>query len=280
MGKGKNKSLFGYLKPLFYCAIVLGIIGCGKDYSVNPIQSEYDFKLTADESAKIHVGLYIDYGVWDGTITTMTTMLKGINCNYTIITKDTILNGNLDRYSLIIMPGGDMWKDRDDLSSNGMTKIKDYVSLGGGYFGICGGAYFGTNKITWHGWANEPRININITGLNLLAVNSEGPIDDFAPTYIDVKCKVNIVGKDHAVAQHVPDDIEIYYNHGPLFLMNSNTDISVIGKTANGNKTTMIASSCGLGRVFLTGHHPEVDDTHISWILVKNAIQWCSKEVE
>jgi glutamine amidotransferase-like uncharacterized protein len=205
-------------------------------------------------------------------------MLEGMKCNYTVITKDSILNSNLDRYSTLLMPGGDMWQYRDYLGANGMKKIKDYVNRGGGYLGICGGAYFGTNKVIWRGWSNKPRKNISMIGLNLLASDSDGPIEDFAPSYVDSKCKVNIVEKNHAISQGVPDIIEIYYDHGPMFLITNTTGISVIGKSVNGDKTTMIASSYGMGKVFLTGQHPELSDTHISWTLLKNAIKWCSNK--
>jgi glutamine amidotransferase-like uncharacterized protein len=267
-----NKLFSNSFKLLFLAAIILGLFCCSKDNDANPAITDSDFQFTGE---KIDVGLYIDHGVWDGTETTVTNMLKGIECTYTILTKDSILNCNLNRYRVILIPGGDMWEYVSYLTLNGMNKIKDFVSRGGGYFGICGGAYFGTNKITWRGWSGEPRKNISITGLNLGSVDSDGPIEDFAPSYKDVRCKVNIVGKDHTVARNVPNMIEVYYDHGPKFLIND-SNISIIGSTVKGDKTTMIAFQYGEGRVFLTGQHPEMDDTHISWTLVKNAIKWCS----
>lgn len=269
-----NKSFSGNLKLLFSLTIIL-IISCNcKESSTKPSSSDSDLP---DSGEKVDVGLYIDSGVWDGTETNITNMLKDINCTYTILTKDSILHCNLNRYKVILMPGGDMWVYRNYLTSDGINKIKNFVSRGGGYFGICGGAYFGTNKITWRGWSGEPRTNISITGLNLGNIDSDGPIADFAPSYKDVKCKVNIVAKDHSITQNVPEMIQVYYDHGPLFLIND-TNISIIGKTVNGDRTTMVAFQSGQGRVFLTGQHPEADGTHISWILVKNAINWCSNK--
>lgn len=266
------KKLFsGYFKLLF-AVIVIGILSFCKENEANPSVPDLQSNLE-----KIDIGLYIDNGVWDGTEYNVTNMLKGIGYSYTIITKDSILNCNLNRYNVILIPGGDMWTYRNHLTSNGMQKIKNFVSGGGGYFGICGGAYFGTNQITWRGWNGEPRKNISITGLNLGSIDSDGPIEDFAPTYKDVKCKVNIVGKDHPIALDIPGIIEIYYDHGPKFLIND-ANVVTIGKTVLGEKTTMAAFQCGEGKVFLTGQHPEMDNTHISWTLVKNAIKWCSNK--
>jgi len=86
---------------------------------------------------------------------------------------------------------------------------------------------------------------------------------------------VNIVAKDISITKDVPDMVEKYYDHGSMFLI-SDANITVIGKTTNGDRTTMVAFQSGQGCVFLTGQHPEADVTHISWTLVKNVINWYS----
>lgn len=127
------------------------------------------------------------------------------------------------------------------------------------------------------GWANQPRDSISIYGLNLFAATADGPIEDFAPSYVDSKCRIAIVQKGHPITADIPDVIEPYYDHGPMFLHDDSINISTLGRTVIGNKKIILSFQCDLGRVFLTGAHPESDDSRISWVMVKNAIRWCSK---
>jgi glutamine amidotransferase-like uncharacterized protein len=175
------------------------------------------------------------------------------------------------------MPGGDMWTYGSYLSNTGMIKIKDYVHQGGGYLGICGGSYFAATLIVWRGWANEPREYITTNGLNLFQGTADGPIEDFAPTYVDSKCGIVIVQKENPISLNLAEVIEPYYDHGPMFLFNDSTNITTIGRTIKGNKRILLSFQYGSGKVFLTGAHPEADISRTTWVMVKNAIKWCSK---
>ena len=159
-------SGFGY-KLIYLIASILIIYSCKKD---DPIYPEY--KLSNKESSGIKAGLYLDHGVWDACKISTQSMLAEMNCNYTILNKDSILNGSLNHYNLFIMPGGDMWEYSNTLTSTGMNNIREFVSSGGGYIGICGGSYFAASKIVWRGWANEPRQYLTISGGSNRSVRS------------------------------------------------------------------------------------------------------------
>jgi glutamine amidotransferase-like uncharacterized protein len=62
-----------------------------------------------------------------------------------------------------------------------------------------------------------------------------------------------------------------------MFLLNDSTNITTIGKTVKGNKRILLSFQYGSGKVFLTGAHPEADNSRRTWVMVKNAIKWCSK---
>ena len=170
-----------------------------------------------------------------------------------------------------------MWIYRSYLTSAGIVKIRDYVSQGGGYIGICGGSYFAANQIVWRGWANQPRDSTSIYGLNIVPVIADGPIEDFAPTYVDSKCRIKIVQPGHPLTAGLPDVIEPYYDHGPKFLFNDSLNITILGRTVNGDKKIILSYQYNRGKVFLTGAHPEADNSRTTWLMVKNAIKWCSK---
>lgn len=119
--------------------IILGSISCAKN----------DPNFDTSELRNIHIGLYADNGA--AGIDEVESMLEQLGCNYSTINKDTILTRNLSNYDIILFPGGDMWVYKSHLSATGVQKIKEFVQLGGGYIGICGGSYFAADNIIWRG---------------------------------------------------------------------------------------------------------------------------------
>ena len=232
---------------------------------------------TGAEAGGIKLAVYLDKGIWDGTDVSIGRMLTGLKIPYSVMDKAGIVSGKLDGFDLLLMPGGDMWRYASYLGTNGMEKIESFVRNGGGYIGICGGAYFAAERIVWTGWAREPRRETGIAGLNLFAGTARGPMEDFAPTYNEPGCTVNIIGTDHPVAAGLPAIITPLYAHGPELLPAGGASVSVIGTTRRGNRTVLMALTHGAGGVFLTGLHPEDDATRVSWAVIANAVRWCAR---
>lgn len=225
------------------------------------------------ELENVHIGLYADAGATD--IDKVEEMLKQLDCFYLPINRDSILESNLNNYDIILFPGGDMWIYKSHLSMTGVQKLKNYVQQGGGYIGICGGSYFAANKIVWRGWADEPRQYLTIAGLGLFSGTADGPIEDFAPSYQDNNCKVNIE-QNHPITLDISQQIDYLYSFGPKFLITDSSDVTILGRSVVGNNTVVIAVKCQQGRVFLTALHPEFDNDKSSWKMIRNAILWCS----
>ncbi|MDP3150564.1 MAG: BPL-N domain-containing protein [Ignavibacteria bacterium] len=249
------------------------IVSCKKE---TPTASPPNPELNLTELKSIHVGLYIDKGA--GGIDEIKSMLNQLGCFYSTINKDTILVSNLSSYDLILFPGGDMWVYKSHLSATGINKIKEYIQFGGGYIGICAGSYFAATKIVWRGWADEPRQYFTITGLGIFSGTADGPIDDFAPTYQVNNCLVNI-NRNHPITNDIPQQLDYLYSFGPKFIIADSSNVSVLGKSASGNNSVVLAVQYELGRVFLTGLHPEFDDDKSSWKMISNAILWCSHKL-
>jgi glutamine amidotransferase-like uncharacterized protein len=260
-----------------FLLVVLFLVGCKKNDPITPDITSSGYRLDDSVSTSISVCVYLDEGVFDVCKTNTVYMLNEMRCHYSVITRDSILNGALSHYRLLLMPGGDMWKYRSYLATAGMAKITEYVGQGGGYIGICGGAYFAAYQIVWRGWANQPRDSISIYGLNLVSAIADGPIEDFAPSYVSSKCQIRIIQPENPLAAGLPDVIEPYYDHGPKFLFSDDINISTLGRTVIGDKKIILSFQYGLGKVFLTGAHPESVDSRVSWKMVKNAMKWCSR---
>jgi glutamine amidotransferase-like uncharacterized protein len=242
--------------------LTLGSISCRKD---NPDSKPSEIK-------DIHIGLYVNSESFG--IEQIESMLDEFGCNYSEINKDIIITKDLGDYDILLFPGGDMWLYKSELSTVGIQKIKKFVQQGGGYIGICAGSYFAAEKIVWRGWADEPRQYLTNTGIGFFAGTADGPIEDFAPTYQNRNCKVNII-QNHPITSDSPQQLDYLYLFGPKFIFADSSGISILGRSTIGSNTVVMAIQCEKGRVFLTALHPECDDDKTSWVMMKKAILWC-----
>lgn len=57
--------------------------------------------------------------------------------------------GVLDNFDVLIVPGGSASKQSSKLKETGRQAIQKFVSAGGGYIGICAGAYLASSQYAW-----------------------------------------------------------------------------------------------------------------------------------
>jgi hypothetical protein len=68
------------------------------------------------------------------------TTLRDLGFSFDLLSAEAIQNKGLDSYQLLIVPGGWASLKSDELGAVGREEIRRYVSRGGGYLGLCGGA--------------------------------------------------------------------------------------------------------------------------------------------
>lgn len=64
-------------------------------------------------------------------------------------TAEQIRNGMLDGADVVIFPGGSGSKQSANLEALGRLKVQNFVRKGGGYVGICAGAYLASAEYPW-----------------------------------------------------------------------------------------------------------------------------------
>jgi len=241
----------------------------------------------APADKKADIAVYLDRGVWDEGTHAVKKMLEWMNYSVEYVDASTINEVGLDKYRVLCIPGGDMYDYSQDISAKGKENIKNFVRDGGGYVGICAGAYFACSNVVWRG------TTLSMTSLGLLQGTATGPINEIAPYPNYTMCKVNIVNHEHPITQSVPENHWILYYWGPAFVTSHNANVTILGNYDQGNRTAMLAFEYGKGRVFLIGTHPEIeednnrdevsfgnelDDQGSEWELVRNVLLWCTKE--
>lgn len=235
----------------------------------------------------VTVALYSGQGADEDCIKACQSMFQWMG--YTVeLVKANDVNKGLDNFSIVCVPGGDMYQYSQDISSGGKDHIRNFISDGGAYIGICGGAYFAGEKVIWQG------TQLPMTPLGIFPGTTKGPIDEIIPYPNYGMCKVNIVDPTHAITQSGPDSLWILYYWGPVLIPNNDAKVDILGRYDGEEKEpAIIAFDYGDGRVFLIGTHPEfeedserdgtafadsLDDKGSDWNFMKRAVLWCLKK--
>jgi len=160
-----------------------------------------------------------------------------------------ITNLSRELHDVIVVPGGTARTQQNDLGETGINQIKEFVSSGGGYLGICAGGFLGS-------WNESKQV-----GLKLL------PDITFTLPSNCGNVKGNILLKNH-----ITDELPMFhcpYHNGPLFPMEqfkNRKDVHVICSVINGVQgfeksmdglATIIRGFHEKGHVILVGPHPE-----------------------
>ena len=178
------------------------------------------------------------------------------------IDTDRILYSNKlnDSTLALIMPGGASDIYEKQLGEKGNDKIREYVSNGGSYFGICAGAYYACKNTEFEIGQDDLEINKSY-GLDLVEAKAVGSlskelnINSFSrgPEAVDI---VDVCSDGNI--------FKSYYHGGPKFEHQSdkNKDFDVIANyhlpNSDDKASAIVEKNYDNGYVCLSGVHPEV----------------------
>ena len=191
------------------------------------------------------------------------------------VTTADIVAGKLDEFDVLIHPGGSGSKQGNDLGEDGRQQVRQFVSQGGGFLGVCAGAYLATNDYTW--------------SLNLI----DAKVVDrkhWARGTGTVQLELSPSGQD--LFKVKSSELNIFYGQGPLLgrrewddpkipdyesLAIYSSEIAKNGAPNGIMKGTSAAVRCdyGKGRVFCFSAHPEL--TEGLHYLIPTVVQWLKK---
>ena len=118
--------------------------------------------MAADTSAPpIRVAVYQG----PGTGSSITNLLQALgadkedsNLVVSRLDPQSIRDGQLSRFDVLIHPGGSGGKQGRALETQGRRAVKDFVRQGGGFIGICAGGYLATDDYSWSLGLIEARV--------------------------------------------------------------------------------------------------------------------------
>jgi len=250
------------MQVILLCLVFLGsCIG----YSAEPIRiGVYSHSTNAAKVSQI-VGVF----------TNILTAEKGFEVQR--VDPSTIRAGVLTNLNVLIMPGGSGSKQATNLETPGCEAIQKFVRDGGGYVGICAGAYLASSHYSW----SLNLINAKVIDRNHWARGKGNVVLTLTPL-------------GQKVLGHPESEVEVFYGQGPLYGRGTNDTLPAyeelaIYKTEVEKEnvpagvpmgvmpgTTAIArGEYGKGRVICYSPHPEKPFEPV-FHLIENGVRWAA----
>lgn len=220
----------------------------------------------------IRVAVFDDAGVSEKVAGLIELLNTHSELRVTKVDGNDIRGGKLTGFDVVLLPGGSGSGEAKSLEESGRKEIKSFVERGGGYLGICAGAYLASADYDW---------SLHILDAKVL------DRAHWARGVGDVEVCLTAAGQKLLGASS--DRETILYWQGPLLAPAGKPEIAdfeTLGTFAteiakNGAPTgvmigtTAIArGSFGAGRVFCFSPHPERTEAVQGQVL--KAIQWAA----
>lgn len=240
--------------------LLLGFGSCSKE-SDDPSGPD-----NPPDGNSIIIAIYDDRGAWSEGVSAVESLLRGWGYTTQRIGAEAVRDGILESdFDVFVVPGGQADFYKLELEGTGSEKIRRFVTTGGGFVGICAGAFFAADRIIWFG------ADIDYP-LDLISGYAIGPLPELARPGSPGLTPVRF-DQAHPIPAlaGIDGSMEAYYYDGPRLEMPTGSVFAWYDLIDAAAATT---GTYGQGRIALVGFHPEMNEaTHP---LLNAMIQWVS----
>ncbi|WP_417732841.1 BPL-N domain-containing protein [Rosistilla oblonga] len=124
------------------------------------------------------------------------------------VTPEEIQKGILEKFDVLIMPGGSGSKQAEKLGEEGRAVVKSFVRSGGGYVGICAGSYLASSQYTW----SLGIVNARVWDRSHWA-RGTGTVS------------LGLSPSGRKVLKSKASELDVYYGQGPLLIPHDNPEL-------------------------------------------------------
>jgi hypothetical protein len=99
----------------------------------------------------VRIAVFQGEGVGVSSVKLIAALENAKNRDFAIlrITADEVRDGKLSNVDVLVHPGGSGSKQGEALGEEGRKAVREFVRDGGGFLGVCAGAYLATNDYSW-----------------------------------------------------------------------------------------------------------------------------------
>jgi glutamine amidotransferase-like uncharacterized protein len=229
--------------------------------------------LHAADEKPVRVALFNDDGAFGQGVPRITEQLgKAADVKMTKVTGKEIASGALKDFDVVIFSGGSGSKESAAIGEAGREEVRRFVREGGGYIGICAGAYLACTGFSW-----------GVGVLNAKTVSSK-----WMRGKGDVE--IEFMPPAREAAGIAAGKLKIRYANGPIITADSREGIAPFETLAffrtelaehDSPKGVMVGSPAivrgefGKGRVISSSPHPEQTDGMEQFI--GSAVRWVAR---
>lgn len=197
-----------------------------------------------------------------------------------------VQSGMLGRFDVVVFPGGSGSQQAAALGDEGRRAVRKYVDSGGGYVGICGGAFLATAGYDWSlALVNAKTLtgekHIPGLGSRSMAARGSGTV------------KIELTSAGKRILGDLSGSVDVQYSSGPILFKARRADIPefvTLGRFRTEvweyepqrgtmiDTPAIIAGRFGKGYVMVISPHPEM--TEGLEVLVKRAILSTAQNVD
>ena len=248
-------------------------------------------------SGEIRVACYNGEGVMEDDLVILPNLVKWMGYEYSEVSGRDIKRGVLRNFDVLILPGGNGPLYWNDLGKQGKEAIQDFVYQGGGYFGICEGAYRAFEYAVWIDAPENLVLNNPDSFLGLISAVAWGPVFEVAerPDPGWGMAAIDIVDNIHPITDSHPERFTMYYLGGCYLVPSNEGEFTILGVYNATGEPAIASCDYWQGRVFITGPHPEFEedddrdgikfyepidgswDPESDWPLLRDAVMWLCK---
>lgn len=224
----------------------------------------------ADSAPPIRVALYNDTGATGKGVPRVTEILQQAGGYViTVFKAEDLTRGALENKDVVIFTGGSGSKEGTAIGESGREAVKKFVEKGGGYLGICAGAYLACSKFPW--------------SLGLL--DAQTVSQKWRRGVGDVQLEITPAGRQLSTLSAGKRDV--HYANGPIIKPAGRSDLTPYEPLAlfrtelaeNGapagamvNTPAIVRGRFGQGRIVISSPHPE--RTPGLEVIVERAVHW------
>ncbi|MHC4506450.1 MAG: BPL-N domain-containing protein [Planctomycetota bacterium] len=187
----------------------------------------------------------------------------------------------LRQFDVVVFPGGSGKAQAAAIGAKGRHAVREFVREGGGYLGVCGGAYLCSAQYDWSLELLDARV---FTGTR--EIDGHGPQRMFRRGK-STTVKMELTEEGRRLFKAVPRHAEVRFHNGPVMSPGSDPELTpyttfahyrseqVMWEPQRGtmiDSPAIVSASFGAGRVIAISPHPERTNGLES--IVTDSIRW------